>query len=732
MIAGMVLASGCIFGSSDSNNPPVGTQNNSPADAANVSPNNDNDTGNPGCGDSLLSADETCDPGFEPGHLAACPTSCDDGIACTKDTLLGSAQTCDAVCESVAITSCEDGDGCCPADCSPAEDDDCAAVVVCGDAELSGPETCDPPSTCPTVDDCPAPTCSMAVTLGSDSMCNVACSTVPIIACADDDGCCPQGCDSTSDVDCSASCGNGTVEQGERCDGTCPTACDDGNACTTDTLNGDASTCDAFCTFVALTACVNGDNCCPAGCTNANDDDCSATCGDGVVDPQETCDPIADCPTSCDDGSACTIDTLTGSAATCNASCSYVAITACTNDDGCCPTGCNAVSDNDCNPVCGNGVREPPEVCDGSCPTMCDDNNACTSNVMIGSADTCDARCTFPDITACTNGDGCCPSQCNANNDNDCGPVCGNGVVETGETCDGNCPATCDDGNPCTVQSRTGSAAQCNVQCITSVINMCVSGDGCCPNNPNCSANNDDDCSASCGNGVVEGGETCDGNCPTSESCKAMGGCFGLSGSAANCSAECLMQAGCVSCANSCPCLDGEICNDQDVCEPSGDESDCSQACDPDAFCAAHSGSEFTCRAQLGICAECVDHTECAVTEYCESNQCFTALNCGEAGDPDAYCDAESAGTVCVIDPQGFGTCRAPCLTPCDCPQPHLQMCLSTGGEQGFCMNSLDCTQVCPANQDEFCEYYFPQELRECTGNMTSELGCERETALPR
>jgi hypothetical protein len=36
---------------------------------------------------------------------------------------------------------------------------------------------------------------------------------------------------------------------------------------------------------------------------------------------------------------------------TCNAACSYPAITACTNGDGCCPTGCTYANDKDCAPA---------------------------------------------------------------------------------------------------------------------------------------------------------------------------------------------------------------------------------------------------------------------------------------------------------------------------------------------------------------------------------------------
>ena len=40
-------------------------------------------------------------------------------------------------------------------------------------------------------------------------------------------------------------------------------------------------------------------------------------------------------------------------------------------------------------------------------------------------------------LNGSVDGDGCCAPGCNATNDSDCTPICGNGVVEAGETCDG-------------------------------------------------------------------------------------------------------------------------------------------------------------------------------------------------------------------------------------------------------------------------------------------------------
>jgi hypothetical protein len=303
----------------------------------------------------------------------------------------------------------------------------------------------------------------------------------------------------TADPDCGGSlCGNGAIDPGETCDppATCPSNCDDGNGCTADTMSGTPATCDVSCTHAPIVGCVDGDGCCPASCSSATDSDCSASCGDGVIDPGETCDPPATCPSSCDDGDACTTDTLTGSAANCNVACTNTSIVSCVGGDGCCPAGCNANTDGDCPPLCGNGVVEPGETCDppATCPSSCDDGDACTSDSLGGSAASCDAVCTNTLILTCAGGDGCCPAGCDANSDGDCPPLCGNAVVEPGETCDppATCPSSCDDGDACTTDALGGSAASCDAACTHTLILACAGGDGCCP--AGCDETSDTDC----------------------------------------------------------------------------------------------------------------------------------------------------------------------------------------------------------------------------------------------
>ncbi len=262
-------------------------------------------------------------------------------------------------------------------------------------------------------------------------------------------------------------CGNGKLDTGEKCDtaissgtGSCPTACDDSDACTTDGLAG--SECTTECVHGAITAPQNGDGCCPSGASSANDDDCAAGCGNGVVDSSEKCDTAitsgsGSCPViaDCDDSQACTVNAVSGTG--CQAECDFSGNVAASlaGADGCCPSGATDQTDSDCSALCGNGVKDSGETCDttatgaDACPTSCADSNACTNDSLI-SGGTCNASCSNQAITAPTNGDGCCPPGTgNANNDDDCNPVCGNLVVESGEQCDGGAscdPVTCQKG----------------------------------------------------------------------------------------------------------------------------------------------------------------------------------------------------------------------------------------------------------------------------------------------
>jgi hypothetical protein len=496
----------------------------------------------PTCGDAVIDPGETCDTGIAGGAPGACPTiaDCDDGDPCATD-LLPSAGTCAAICVHYPVGQ-EPGDRCCPPGSDHNLDADCP--VACGNGAVESGEVCDvgilppAPGSCPTV-------CADPAEFVTNSGCDARCIPLEIKAPVSGDRYCFPGATHASDSDCASDCGNGVVEPGEACDpralgdASCPMSCAPlASACLLVSLVGTAQTCSARCEVTARTTCSLSieDGCCPAGCTAVTDADCSRTCGDGVVQAaaKETCDiairagkPGA-CPTTCSDANPCTEDRLL-SAGTCAAICVSIPIRSFRPGDGCCPSGADFNVDPDCLPLCGNGVVESPaERCDdavaGSCPTGCTTMDACTPFVLRGDAGTCSAMCVPQPITACVDGDGCCPGGCTTSDDSDCRPICGDGVIATGELCDrgitsgfpGACPYSCDDADACTVDLVSGTVEGCSRACLHHRVTACLAGDSCCPRG--CTPATDADCAHTCGDGKVGAEETCDppATCPTS------------------------------------------------------------------------------------------------------------------------------------------------------------------------------------------------------------------------
>ncbi len=102
----------------------------------------------------------------------------------------------------------------------------------------------------------------------------------------------------------------------------------------------------------------------------------AAACGNSILDPGETCDPPGSCPASCTPSAdACSPNVLVGVAASCTAQCQTQLITACHDDDGCCPLGCDGTSDSDCpgGSNAGGGAAtsgdDDPNAVQGGCST---------------------------------------------------------------------------------------------------------------------------------------------------------------------------------------------------------------------------------------------------------------------------------------------------------------------------------------------------------------------------
>lgn len=387
--------------------------------------------------------------------------------------------------------------------------------------------------------------------------------------------------------------------------------------------------------------------------------------------------------------------------------------------DGCgglcgeCGPGLSCSGGGQCiSSFCGNGVLDGNEECDsaissgdGSCEVEADcvdDGNTCTMEQYFGTPEDCDATCSVFVAFDCVDNDGCCPAGCLPASDMDCSQNCDNGVIDMGETCDppGTCPvlADCEDfladgvtPNLCTTDMLTGSDVTCSAACANIEIEECIDGDGCCP--PRCDINDDNDCINECGNGTVEGRETCDnaiqapapGFCPQDQDCDDANGCTDdeRNGSRDNCSATCsntIVITQCVDDDGCCPpicddtndtdcvavCGDGTVqitemcdnaipagtagacplvaadCDDADACTTdavAGMAADCSATCTNTAIVAAANGD--LCCPAVGEPAN-DDDCQALCTDYCQRATDFCV-----AGDA-LYADLGTCMTACI------------------------------------------------------------------------------------
>jgi hypothetical protein len=432
-----------------------------------------------------------------------------------------------------------------------------------------------------------------------------------------------------------------------------------------------------------------------------------AVCGNGVIESGEQCDPPGTCPATCPN-QGCTKFMLQGSAAACTATCVVAGMqTACAHDDGCCPAGCDSTNDRDCAIKCGNGVKEGMETCDplSSCPTSCPPMG-CQIRKLVN-ANTCTAACVNDhQETSCVSGDGCCPSSCNHNNDSDCPAKCGNGVVESGETCDP--VSTCNSmQSQCTsdkdkIRSPSGDASKCTFTC-SETNRVCGASDGFCPTG--CTSG-DPDCKKATG-------QSCGGNSECVTGFCADGYC---------CNQGCTM--GCYSCAGSATGKPNGTCSpvtNNEMCSPrtcsNGDvvEGHCSGGnCQPqvvkacsstetcmNAMCVATCGNDglaccvggtlcsstnlycddsFVCRVRRIDGSECTDATFNRRDDWCKSNYCGRSGICIQCGAQGQNC-CTSGATACKSGLFCGNGCPNNVLKPDD----KDSTCETTPADPSFC-----------------------------------------------
>jgi cysteine-rich repeat protein len=394
------------------------------------------------------------------------------------------------------------------------------------------------------------------------------------------------------------SCGDGKVDEGEECDdgnyeskdgcgqackvetgwvcaGTVPSVCsrcgngiregtencDDGN-----TSGGDG--CSVSCAVEPGFFCSSGT---PNACQRLTAE-AGQVCGDAAVQGTETCD---DGNVNGADGCspACAVEPGWSCAATANggSTCSKIV-----------------------TQVCGNGALESPEVCDDGntsggdgCSSQCkiDPGWSCTYDTSL-------RRSVCTSTTTSSGGGSTTPTPTPTPAAGSTDPPCGNGKLDSGESCD--------DGD-------TFGGDGCSADCFIEAGHTCdCSVEPCL-------------CTASvCGNGILEGGEVCDD-----------GNTFGGDGCAADCrSSGGTNTGGTAVCGNGVrEAAAGETCDDGNLID--------------------FDGCEKGCKVQPGWTCDCPPTNPCTCTQDTAAAGTRRRLAAGAAGAAGAGLSTrQAAGTV--------------------------------------------------------------------------------------
>ncbi len=343
-----------------------------------------------------------------------------------------------------------------------------------------------------------------------------------------------------------ASCGNGVIETGEACDG----AALDGNTCVGLGFDGGVLTCRADCGGFDTSRCEGA----------------GPVCGDGAITGAEVCDGTNL------GGHNCVSRGFLSGVLACAADCLAF------DTSGCEGTG----------PVCGNGVIEGTEVCDGANL----DDQTCVTQGFLSGVLACAGNCLAFDASGCV------------------GPGCGNGVIEGDELCDG----AALDGQTCETQGFVGGVLACAGSCLAYDTTSCLA--------------------QVCGNGAIEEPELCDGADLGGKTCATQG----FFGGELTCNAGCmtLNTSDCTMCGNE-QVDSGEVCDGTAGITQTCQELGCrtgTVTCLPD--CSAST---------TATCFSGHDEDADGVDDNCDN--CPTWHNPASGGNPQADADHDGLGNAC-------------------------------------------------------------------------------------
>ena len=311
------------------------------------------------CGNGVVEGNEMCDRGnlngghcsdwgYVGGTLACRPECVYDFTNCNFDVcgdgVIGTSEACDG--NNLGDNTCvtfgyDNGALACKPDCSGFDVSSCRGPAVCGDGEKTGPEKCDGA-------DLGGATCASLGFQEGTLACSAQCNAFDV-----------SGCHGI------VSCGNGHRDALEFCDGTDFGPA--GDACTNFGLGPGHLHCTAQCA-IDTSGCGAPDLCKPYGWYNNGWCDACDAMG-GTTD--------SECATRCvaDGWCADHFDTLTGTW-----TCTHAGLL-----------------DPDCG-VCGNGVLDGNELCDGT--RFVPGKNTCAAYGYSGGTLSCRPDC-IPNFAAC-------------------------------------------------------------------------------------------------------------------------------------------------------------------------------------------------------------------------------------------------------------------------------------------------------------------------------------------